>query len=249
MKRGAAIDGEFRYWLWRDWSGRQHEYDAWGPLKFGVLWVMLNPSTADHQADDPTIRKCIGFTKRLGHESFAVTNLFALRSKDPEALRTAHLLNQDIIGPRNDSLIAMFAERASVIICAWGAYAGLGNEMGIRIRELRKLLEGGTAPRLALGFTKAGAPRHPLMMPYYAATELKPWPPSPDAHTPRPEGLTVGAEAQLRTSTHPEQASAVGDNPRFQALQKKSRSMAGLSREEGAEFDAFLRAAASRGSP
>jgi hypothetical protein len=253
MRRDALIDGHYRYWLLRDWSGIGVNR-ALGPLpeRFGVLWVMLNPSTADHQLDDPTIRKCIGFTKRLGFESFAVVNLFALRSSDPGLLRTTAALGEDIVGPKNDETIAKLASQAALIICAWGAYDGLGPHIDLRIREVTKLLESwrtcstcnGTmsrpvyaglndtfigakacpacldhhgeerCPTRALGFTKSGEPRHPLMMPYYAASELKAWPAGSKAtgsHTPRPEGLTAGADAQLRTSTHPEEASADGD--------------------------------------
>jgi hypothetical protein len=212
VRREALIEGSFRYWLLRDWSGRPLQV-GYGPLKFGVLWVMLNPSVADERRDDPTIRKCIGFTKRMGHESFAVVNLYAFRATDPGELRTASGRGQDIVGPRNDETIKALASQASVIICAWGAYDGI--DLAPRVAHVTASIRSAQDRSLkALGLTKAGAPRHPLMMPYYAATELAPWPPPAAAiglDTPRPEGLTVGGTTQLRTSTHPEAASADGD--------------------------------------
>lgn len=191
MRRDAHIDGDYRYWLLRDWSGRPvtSAFVSSGRayVPFGVLWVMLNPSTADHDQDDPTIRKCIGFTRRLGHNSLVVVNLFAYRATDPRDLmfskRPATFAGgswwDHIVGPENDGLIANLATQASLIICAWGAYAGLGREMEVRIRAVHRLLEAsaqGIVPLRALGFSKAGEPRHPLMMPYYAASELHPWP-------------------------------------------------------------------------
>lgn len=195
MRRDAFIDGAYRYWLLRDWSGIGVNR-ALGPLpeRFGVLWVMLNPSTADAEVDDPTIRKCSGFTKRLGHESFAVVNLFAYRATDPRELKVPSdgswpvpgSWARHIIGPKNDSTIEALAPRASLIICAWGAFDGLN--LSVRAAQVVELVRPSLTATWALGLTKAGAPRHPLMMPYYAATELKPWPPESrtfSQYTPR----------------------------------------------------------------
>ena len=54
---GAELSGDryYRYSLWRQWDE--------GP---SVLWIMLNPSTADVYVDDPTIRRCVGFAKAWG---------------------------------------------------------------------------------------------------------------------------------------------------------------------------------------
>ena len=74
---GAVIsqDQLYRYFLWRRWgTGRV------------ITWLMLNPSTADANTNDATIRKCIGFAKRWGYDGIHVLNLFALRSRDPLCL-------------------------------------------------------------------------------------------------------------------------------------------------------------------
>lgn len=178
MRRAAHLEGAYRYWLSRDWSERTTGVNlAIAPEQFGALWLMLNPSTADGHGDDPTIRKCIGFTKRLGFESFAVANLFALRATVPGVLRVDHSSGRDIVGPKNDETIKALAAQAKMIICAWGAFSGLGPYMEQRIRDVGAMLKSSCTPTLALGYTKAGEPRHPLMMPYYAAVTLKPWPP------------------------------------------------------------------------
>ncbi len=120
-----------------------------------VLWVMLNPSTADDTLDDPTIRRVRGFTsrftERLGVYGFTVVNLFALRATDPRLLTGSF----GDIGPDNDRVITEESERAALIVCAWGANPTFG-----RAGQVRKLL--GAAPLWCLGTTKAGAPRHPL---------------------------------------------------------------------------------------
>lgn len=164
MKREALIDRDYRYWLSRDWS------EAEGSPY--VLWVMLNPSIADGKADDPTVRKCIGFTTRLGYQRLFVVNLFALRATDPNVLTTARESGVDIVGPCNDSYIVGLAKTAPVIIFAWGAYEGV--DVNGRAVEVGSLLARPDAR--CLGYSKTGQPRHPLMMPYYAATQLKPWP-------------------------------------------------------------------------
>lgn len=168
---GADISpcGTYRMTLCRRWDD--------GPA---LLWVMLNPSTADASKDDPTIRKVRGFTKRLGFGAFEVVNLYALRATDPRALRR----HPDPVGPGNDTHLRIAIEDAHRVIVAWGAHAPAS-----RVREVFAALH---RPRevLALATTKAGHPSHPLMLPYYV--QPKPWNPSElldarvDVEAPKP---------------------------------------------------------------
>jgi len=64
---GLSADQRYRYWLSRRWGHQDHGY---------LLWIMLNPSTADALKDDATIRKCMGFAKRMGYECIVVVNLY-----------------------------------------------------------------------------------------------------------------------------------------------------------------------------
>jgi hypothetical protein len=107
----------YRYRLWRRWSD--------GPV---VNFVMLNPSTADAEQDDPTVRRCVGFAKSWGAGGLVVTNLYALRSTDPKALWTA----DDPVGPENAFHLGSGALGADTVVCAWGAEGarnGRGNEV------------------------------------------------------------------------------------------------------------------------
>ena len=124
-----------------------------------LLWIMLNPSTADETEDDPTIRRLRGFSRRLGYGNFTVVNLYALRSTNPRGLWVA----EDPVGPDNDRTIADDAFTSVIddapIVAAWGAHA-----RPERVAEVLALPH--LAARLhCLGVTKSGAPRHPLYLP------------------------------------------------------------------------------------
>lgn len=143
----------YRYTLTRQWGA------ATDPR---FLWVMLNPSTADADMDDPTIRRCIAFSQREGAGNLTVVNLFALRSTDPAWLAKVH----DPIGPLNDAVIAADARNAQRIVVAWGADAMAVGRVGIVL----PLLGPGV---LCLGVTKSGAPKHPLYV--KGDAPLVPW--------------------------------------------------------------------------
>jgi hypothetical protein len=121
--------------------------------------VMLNPSTADASQDDPTIRRCMGFARRQGYAGITVCNLFALRSKDPKALRP----HKDPFGPENDLYLAELVRSAPPqreVLCAWGRH---GHLFGADVHASLILHKAG-AFLVCLGVTKEGLPRHPLMV-------------------------------------------------------------------------------------
>lgn len=155
MNRTARISlsGEYRYELRRWWGAEDAPY---------VLFVMLNPSTADADVDDPTIRRCIGFTKSWGYSRLFVGNLFAYRATRPAELKTA----RDPVGHPNDVWLRSMARGAKLVIAAWGAHGPAG-----RAAEVTTILtEWGEVH--CLGLTKAGRPRHPL----YVRGETQPVP-------------------------------------------------------------------------
>ena len=152
MNRGAIISacGQYRYRLWRVW-------DAGLPV---LVFVMLNPSTADANCDDPTVRKCMGFAKRLGYGGIVIVNLFAYRATHPKDLKGAGWP----IGPENDEHIARVAAApGSTVVCAWGANARGMSRQGEVLQILRLW---SAAPPIALRLTTDGVPWHPLMLPY-----------------------------------------------------------------------------------
>lgn len=157
MRRGARFDSTamYRYTLWRTW-------DASLPR---VAFVMLNPSTADHRVDDPTIRRCIGFARDWGYGSLVVVNLFAFRTPSPRQLGRA----ADPIGPDNDRHLWAARRRAHATIVAWGVHGAMHG----RDRHVLELLGRSRRPILCLGLTDRGHPRHPLYL--RRTTRLIPW--------------------------------------------------------------------------
>jgi hypothetical protein len=143
-------DGLYRYHLSRRWA-------AGGQC---MVWIMLNPSTADADIDDPTIRRCIGFAKREGYNAIEVLNCYALRCTRP-----THLLDHpDPEGP--DNLLAwqsVLDLPNRDVVAAWGAswlrLDGLPTSRALEHFEHREHEWG------CLGYTDSAMPLHPLYVP------------------------------------------------------------------------------------
>jgi hypothetical protein len=112
--RGAALSacGRYRYTLWRIWD------EARPP----ALFVMLNPSTADADVDDPTIRRCMRFARDLGYGGLLVGNLYAYRATNPDELDVVDAP----IGRGNQTALYALVARAGIVIAAWGAKPARG---------------------------------------------------------------------------------------------------------------------------
>lgn len=149
--REATIspDGVYRYTLGRRWSQ--------GPRR--VCWVMLNPSVASAELDDPTIRKCVGFSKRWGFDALTVVNLFAFRATKPADLMRAGYP----AGPENNRHVVTECTTAHRVVIAWGAHAQPSYPPALHmVRTLRALC----GELYCLGCCDNGSPRHPLMLAY-----------------------------------------------------------------------------------
>lgn len=132
----------YRYILGRHWDASR------GTCAF----IMLNPSTADENVLDPTVRRCVGFAKSWGYGSLLVGNIFALRSTDPANLYTAH----DPVGTRNDEALREIVRLSAETVAAWGVHGALGG----RGKKVLDML--GRSNLRSIGLTKDGSPRHPL---------------------------------------------------------------------------------------
>lgn len=131
---------------------------TWNASKPRLLWVMLNPSTADALVDDPTIRKCIGFSERWVFGSIEVVNLFALRATNPKEL-DGHV---DPVGPLNDAAIDSALGRSSAVVAAWGSKPYARD----RAKVVLDRIFDRTDSVFALRLNKDGSPQHPLYVPY-----------------------------------------------------------------------------------
>lgn len=150
MEKGAYIseDLQHRYRLWR----------IWDKDKPSVMFIMLNPSTADHKDDDPTIRRCINYAKAWGYGSLYVGNLYSFRTSSPKELRSSDNYHMTI---KNFQHLKEMAQECEEVICAWG------NDQG------RPIYIFGRFPARKLRYLKLsqkGIPMHPL----YLKKELTP---------------------------------------------------------------------------
>lgn len=130
---------QYRYLLWRRW-------DSAPPLVF----ICLNPSTADEQNNDPTNRRTIGFAKDLGYGGMVMANLYAYRATQPRDLFAA----KDPVGPDNDRLLAQLGAKGLTLIGGWGNH-------GHRPERLAQIAH---LPLKALKLNATGAPAHPLYL-------------------------------------------------------------------------------------
>ena len=151
----------YRYRLERSWSADGG----------AVAFIGVNPSTADAEVDDQTVRKWRGFAARWGFGSFVVGNLFAFRSTDVRGLAQ----QPDAKGPENDRHLAALIAEADLVVPCWGSRAKLPPRLHARIAEVQLLLRHGGRPVKVLGLSQSGDPLHVLTLAY--ARQLEDWAP------------------------------------------------------------------------
>lgn len=155
-KCGAILSEceRYRYLLWRT-IDRDLVDDR--ENKGTVCFVMLNPSTADADADDPTIRRCMGYADLWGFTRLEVVNVYPYRATDPAALWTAPC---SIYGHFHDDHLVEAFDRADLIVCAWGA-----NAVKDDADHVERLIREGNQEPWCLKINKDGSPAHPLYQP------------------------------------------------------------------------------------
>ncbi len=158
ITRSAEISpcGKYRYTLWRSWAPIAHDSKT-------LTWVMLNPSTADAEMDDNTIKRCVHYSRREGFQHLVVVNLYAFRSTNPDVLWTMGA--EDARGPENRDRVIDAITQTEATVVAWG------NPGGPQAPPYIANLGVGL---MCLGTNKDGSPRHPLYLP--KSTPMVRWP-------------------------------------------------------------------------
>jgi len=159
MASGALFSTcrRYRYRLWRFWD----------PLVKPVLFIGLNPSTADEVENDPTVERMCRRAKEWKYGGLIVCNIFAIRGTDPKVIYKDTWPISEGGGSRNNIEIRVAAQESAIVICGWGTHGmkwGRGEEV---LELLRKI---GTTP-YALKMNKRGTPAHPLYLSYSALPE------------------------------------------------------------------------------
>lgn len=140
----------YRYCLWRRWD--------WQGYANQVMFIGLNPSTADESDDDPTIRRCIRFAKDWGYGGLLMMNAYAFRATDPRKMKAS----MAPVGPYNDDALGYRRTQVGLIVAAWGCNCSESREEAV-CRAIGQTVH-------CLGKTKAGRPKHPL----YLKADTKP---------------------------------------------------------------------------
>ncbi len=150
MNKGAEFSQceRYRYALWRIW-------DKKGPF---VLFLMLNPSTADAVKDDPTISKCQAYARAWGYGGVYIGNIYGYRSTDPKMLEFV----DDPVGPDNDKWLSVMSGMCDLRVAGWGNNI-LSQKRAESVRRIVQDLK-------CLEKSKSGNPKHPL----YLRKNLKP---------------------------------------------------------------------------
>lgn len=146
----AVFDGPYRYTLGRRLSDQPDSARV-------CVFVLLNPSFASAEEDDPTTGAVCEFARRLGCAWVRIVNAYAWKETHPMKLWQASSAGSDIVGPWNDYFIQAACRSADAIVCGWGTHA-----QPERVQELMKLLSGHRVPPVALAINKDGSPKHPL---------------------------------------------------------------------------------------
>jgi len=153
---GAVFTGDrvHRFILWRLWDASR-----------GIIaFVGLNPSIADAERADPTVRRCIRYALDGGFGGMIMLNFYSLVSTDPTALKKRAFQGLAIDHPLNVQVIRSWSRFAALTVCSWGAnIPKAASEEMIR--------ENITRPHY-LKLTKNGIPSHPL----YLKADLRPVP-------------------------------------------------------------------------
>lgn len=149
---GFSEDRRYRYWLTRDWGLGQR-----------VMWIGLNPSTADERHLDPTLRRILRYSSEWGYAGFVMTNLFAYRATKPGDMKA----QEDPVGPDNDQHLVRVAAEVGLVVCAWGTH-GVHMDRSRAVVDL--LTNAGHSSKLrCLVVVGNGEPGHPLYLPLTAS--------------------------------------------------------------------------------
>lgn len=147
MFKGAILSSckKHRLKLWREWDSNLPK----------VMFIMLNPSTADHEQDDPTLIRCIDFAKQWGYGGLYVGNLYSSRATDPGTL-----LNVSKFSHRdNFKHVINMTNQCQLVVCAWGNYPVI-KKLEIPINMFKHLEQN----LHCLALSKTGTPKHPLYL-------------------------------------------------------------------------------------
>ena len=142
---------------------RYELHRTWDKSKPKVLFIMLNPSTADAMNDDATTIRCINYAKRWGFGSMMIGNIYPYRAKSPRRLMAWKTFGERYsVFKENQQHVEMMIDTADLIVCAWGSnYQGIPKWLEYYDLHYLELCKDGITPKHPLGnLSKDLTPRH-----------------------------------------------------------------------------------------
>lgn len=139
-------------------TGKVHRFflcRVWDESLPVIMCIGLNPSTADHIKDDPTIRILVKVLTRLGYGGFYMTNLFTIVSSDPSILLKSP---SSALFAADEYLLRISNECKNNVIFCWGNF----KQAQERSKEVINMFP----VAKCFGYTKSGAPIHPMSLMY-----------------------------------------------------------------------------------
>lgn len=134
----------------------------WNTSNSKIMFIGLNPSTADDQEDDHTVTRLINFADGWGFGGFYLCNLYSYISTDPDELAPYYLglsnHSRKLVEKRNLKALMDRASICSLVVFCWGA--GGFEEEGPADRIIRTFKDA-----RCFGKNKNGSPKHPLYLP------------------------------------------------------------------------------------
>ena len=141
MTKGAVMEGDRRYQLWRIWDKNQ-------PL---LLYILLNPSNADAAVDDRTVLKLVQISKNLGYGGFYLGNLHSFITPYPSVLKYYIIMNDSL----NLMHLKKMVEKCEKVVLGWG-------NSGHTPQWLRETVK----QSYCFGLNQNNSPKHPLYLPF-----------------------------------------------------------------------------------
>ncbi len=144
---GAVMDHtrQYRFLLWRFWDERPR-----------IHFNGLNPSTANENENDPTVKRWIQFAQAWGYGGFYATNIYPFITPHPEELVTP-----DCFHKANYPAIWMAAGLSAISVPCWGD--GIKRVDG-GLKVANHVLETYLTDPMCFGLTQSGNPKHPLYL-------------------------------------------------------------------------------------
>lgn len=136
-----------------------HEWDELVSDRRQIMWIGLNPSTADEFKLDNTLRRIRSFSTAWGFNSFVMTNLFAFRATKPSDMKR----ESDPVGPENDAVLCETAAQSSMIVAAWGTH-GTHRGRDVQVWQMLRTVTQREIHCLMRNDDATRTPRHPLFV-------------------------------------------------------------------------------------